>query len=90
MSIKNNESCCGHDSCCALHNEGVPELLGPCDCSKGDGLPPRLLALVAKLESQLVRRTHTKKTHKAYLAIDSQYRTARANLINALKLWCKP
>lgn len=31
------ESCqdgeCKHDSDCAVHNAGVPELLGPCDCS---------------------------------------------------------
>lgn len=78
-----------HDSDCSTNNSGVPELMGPCDCSKGDGLPPRIMGLVAKLESQLERLTHTKKTHKAYLTIDSQYRKARADLLNAIKLWCK-
>jgi len=78
-----------HDSDCATNNAGVPELLGPCDCSKGDGLPPRLLGLIEKFKHQVERRAHTLKTHKNYLTIDSQYRRARAALINAIKLWSK-
>lgn len=78
-----------HDSDCATNNTGVPELLGPCNCSRGEGLPPRLLGLVERLEHQVERLAHTPKSHKNYLKIDSQYRGARAALINAIKLWCK-
>lgn len=75
-----------HDSDCSTNNAGVPELLGPCDCSKGDGVSPRLLGLVEKLEHQVERLSRTPKAHKDRLKVDSQYRGARARLLNAIKV----
>lgn len=78
-----------HDSDCATNNAGVPELLGPCDCSVGEGLPPRILGLVDKLERQAEVRARTPKKSRNYLAVDSCYRHARSELLNAFKLWMK-
>lgn len=75
-----------HDSDCATNNAGTPELLGTCDCSKGDGISPRLLGMVENLEQQIERLSRTPKTHKDRLKVDSQYRAARARLFSAIKV----
>jgi len=78
-----------HDSDCATNNTGSPELLGKCDCSKGDGLSPRMLGLFEKFEAAAIKLAHTPKARKNHLDVDSKFRGAKADLLNAIKHWCQ-
>lgn len=44
-----------HDSDCAVHNKGVPDLLGPCDCSAKPADAPGSLPVVAYVSGRYER-----------------------------------
>ena len=47
------DGACGHESDCSIHNTGVPELLGPCDCGAVSATNLELLGLSAKAAGEL-------------------------------------
>lgn len=74
-----------HDSDCSTNNAGVPELIGPCDCSNLSDLSPRIRGIIATLEHKITRLAHTPKSGSRRVQAQSEYLKARAALAQAIR-----